>query len=84
MKVQKTLKKFQSFGALRTFGLRFVFPKFQSFGRPPVLAIPALTVLILTMWTVANGPGTHLQRSSTAKRKIVSQGDSANAASMSI
>ena len=84
MKVEKTLKIFQSFGRLQLFGLRFVFPKFQSFGRPPVLAIPALTVLILTMWTVADGPGTHLQRSSTAKRKIVSQGDSANAAAVSI
>jgi hypothetical protein len=82
--VPKTLKNFQSFGRLQLFGLRFVFPKSQSFGRPPVLAIPALTVLILTMWTVANGPGTHLQRSSTAKRKIVSQGDSANAAAVSV
>jgi hypothetical protein len=84
MKVEKTLKFFQSFGRLQLFGLWFVFPKFQSFGRPPVLAIPALTVLILTMQTLANGPGTHLQRSSTAKRKIVSQGDSANAAAVSI
>jgi hypothetical protein len=85
MKVEKTLKNFhQSFGRLQLFGLRFVFPKFQSFGQPPVLAIPALTVLILTMWTVADGPGTHLQWSSTAKRKIVSQGDSANAAAVSI
>jgi hypothetical protein len=82
--LEKTLKIFQSFGRLQLFGLRFVFPKFQSFGRPPVLAIPALTVLILTMQTLANGPGTHLQRSSTAKRKIVSQGDSANAAAVSI
>jgi hypothetical protein len=49
MKVEKTLKIFQSFGRLQLFGLRFVFPKFQSFGRPPILAIPALTVLILTM-----------------------------------
>jgi uncharacterized protein (DUF1810 family) len=49
MKVEKTLKFFQSFGRLQLFGLWFVFPKFQSFGRPPVLAIPALTVLILTM-----------------------------------
>ena len=48
MKVEKTRKFFQSFGRLQLFGLRFVFPKFQSFGRPPVLAIPALTVLILT------------------------------------
>ena len=84
MKVEKTLKIFQSFGRLQVFGLPFVFSEFQNFGRPPILAIPALTVLILTMETVANGPGTHLQRSSTAKRKIVSQGDSANAAAVSI
>jgi len=87
MKVEKTLKFFQSFGRLRFFGLRFVFfvfSEFQSFGRPPILAIPALTVLILTMETVANGPSTHLQRSSSAKRKIPSLGDSANAAAVSI
>ena len=84
MKVEKTLRFSQSFGGPRLFGLPFVFPKSQSFGRPPILAIAALTVLILTMETVANGPGTHLQRSSTAKRKIVSQGDSANAAAVSI
>jgi hypothetical protein len=49
MKVEKTLRFSQSFERPRLFGLRFVFPKSQSFGRPPILAIPALTVLILTM-----------------------------------
>ena len=49
MKVEKTLKIFQSFGRLQVFGLPFVFSEFQNFGRPPILAIPALTVLILTM-----------------------------------
>ena len=84
MKVEKTLRFSQSFGGPRLFGLPFVFPKSQSFGRPPILAISALTVLILTMETVANGTSTHLQRSSTAKRKISSLGDSANAAAVSI
>ena len=50
MKVEKTLKIFQSFGRLhQVFGLPFVFSEFQNFGRAPILAIPALTVLILTM-----------------------------------
>ena len=65
-------------------GIYYVFPKFQSFGRPPILVIPALTVLILTMDTVANAPITHLQRSSTANRKSSSLGASANAAAVSI
>jgi len=84
MQVEKT----QKFGVLGRF--RFlVLGSFSSFS-PTFRVWPAAdsrhssTVLILTMETVANGPGTQLQRSSTAKRKIVSHGDLATATAVSI